>query len=277
MGNKTLILGANSTVGRMLRHQWSGLPDLVWVSRTGPDHAWTLEDGAGALEPLLRDVSVVVCLAGATPGAGLAFDLNSAIARAVVDAAAAADHVFLASTMAVYGDGSGPHVETGPTRPGNDYGASKLEMERAGEQAAAQSGVGLTSLRLANIVGADMLFRNIAAGRAITLDQFDDGATPVRSYLDPELFAAALLDLIGKTRDGHVLPGVLNLASDPAVMMGALLRTAGIAFATRPAPDGARRRITMDVGRAKSLIPALAAPRDAGAMVAAWRRARAMA
>lgn len=256
----------------MLRQIWAGEPDLTWLARSGTSPAWSLQDGAGALEQLMRGVDAVLCLAGATPRANAPFSLNTDIARAVLAAAESVDHVFLASTMAVYGGGQGPHSEDSACAPDGDYGRSKLEMERVACRIASRSGIGLTSLRLANIVGADMLFGNIAAGRAIALDRFAGGTTPVRSYLDPVMLARALRALIGMSRNGAALPGVLNLATDPPVDMADLLDAAGVAFDTCAAPATARQAVTMDISQARALIPALAASRDAAAMVAAWRR-----
>ena len=251
------------------------MPDLNWLARTGTAPVWSAQDGVAPLRQIMGDVDVVLCLAGATPRAGLAFALNTDIARMVLMAAEAGTHVFLASTMAVYGGGPGPHREDGPCVPAGDYGRSKLAMEQAARKLADGSGVGLTSLRLGNIVGGDMLFANIAAGRAITLDRFADGATPARSYLDPATLGEALAGVFGMARAGAGLPPVLNLATDPPVEMAKLLDAAGVPYATRPAPDGARRSIAMDVSRAQALIPTLGAPRDAAALVAAWRRVQA--
>ena len=277
MGRKTLILGANSRVGRMLRRQWADVPEMAWLARSGTSPLWSLQDGVDALGPILRDADVVLCLAGATAGAGVPLALNVEIACAVLQAASAGSHVFLASSMAVYGSGARPHREGAAAVPSADYGRSKLEMEQAARAIADRRGVGLTSLRLANIVGADMLFANIAAGRAITLDRFADGATPARSYLDPVSLGDALVRLFRMARAGAALPEVLNLATEPPVEMAALLGAAGLAYETRAAPDKAQRAVTMDISQASALIPELAEPRDAAAMIAAWRRVEAMA
>ena len=278
MGRKTLILGANSTVGTLLRRQWAGASDLLWVARTGTTPVWCVQDGAAPLERMIRDadVDVVLCLAGATPQTGRDFALNDDIARSVMAAAISAKYVFLASSMAVYGDGSGPHREDDPCAPIGDYGRSKLAMEQSARKIADHTGIGLTSLRLGNIVGADTLFSNIARGRDIALDRFADGAAPSRSYLDPVMLAEALDVLFSHARAGTALPPLLNLASEPAVSMADLLTAAGIGYRMRPAPHMARPSISMDVARARALIPGLAVPRGAAEMVDAWRIAGAM-
>jgi len=272
MSGKTLIIGAGSKVGRMLHAQWAGLPNLVWLSRNAPSGGWAAEDGPDRLRPFLHGVDVVLCLAGATPRGGVDFALNATIAEAVVLAAGPGRMVFLASTMAVYGGGAGPHAEDGPVAPADDYGVSKLQMELVAARVAAEMGTTLCALRFGNIVGADMLFENIVRGKAITLDRFADGCSPARSYLDPERLATALLGLIDRVRGGASVPEVLNLASDPPLDMAAMLRAAGVPFETRKAPEGARESISMDLARARALLPRLADPVEAEDAVAAWRR-----
>lgn len=262
MPPSTVVIGAGSHVGRMLRAQWG--EGARWLSRAD----WTAGQGPGALAPLLAGARAVICLAGATPGAA-AFDLNRAIGAAVVEAAAGSGaRVLLASTQAVYGDGPGPHAETGPVAPAGVYGTTKLEMERNARARARACGVALCCLRLGNVVGADRLFRNIAAGGAVGIDRYPDGRTPARSYIDPERLALALRDLVTL----EALPEVLNLASAPALQMGALADAAGVVWAPRPVHDTARAVIAMDVFRARALLPALDGPVDAAQAVAAWRR-----
>ena len=247
MDAKLLVVGGNSRVGQLLRQPLRDAP-VTWCARDGADVQWRLEDGASALAPMLDGQDAVLCLAGATPGAGK-FDLNTDVALAVIEAArqAGCPRVLLCSSMAVYGPGFG-HAEDGPCAPAAPYGASKLEMEQ--RAAAAAGDVAVTALRLGNVAGADALFRNIAAGRAITLDLFDDGTTPARSYIDPTLLARVLMALL-RLPD---LPPVLNLAADPPVEMAALMRAAGADYATRPAPDTALREVSMDLSRLKTLV-----------------------
>ncbi len=262
----------------MLRKLWAGRDGIVWSSRRGPGPRWALQTGAAALDPLMADAGTVICLAGATPGSG-DFAANAEIAEAVVASAARRTrppHVFLASSMAVYGSRRGPCSEASPTAPIGNYGRSKLEMERRAAALAAGAGVGVTALRLGNVVGVDMLFRNIAGGAAVVLDRFPDGRTPVRSYIDPERLGQALDRLAALAAAGEALPGVLNLAGEPPLEMADLVRAAGLDVSTRPAPAGALPEAVMDTGRAKALVPALEAPRDAAAAVAAWRRVEAL-
>lgn len=271
MQGNLLIMGAGSRVGRLLRGAWRG-PAPVWQARSGAEVTWDLADGADALAERLGGIGAVLCLAGATPGAG-GFERNGTLGCAAVEAAARAGcgRVLLASTMAVYGAGAGPHLEDGPCDPVGDYGASKLEMERRALVLGAQRGVAVTALRLGNVVGADMLFRNVAAGQEIVLDRFADGTTPARSYVDPVVLADVICALLAR----EDLPDVLNVATDPPVAMGALLDAAGVAWRPRPAPETAMPCVSMDLSRLRGLadLP----ERSAAALVEGWRRAEASA
>ncbi|MDF0603109.1 NAD-dependent epimerase/dehydratase family protein [Psychromarinibacter sp. C21-152] len=269
MQGKLLIMGADSRVGRLLRGVWRG-PPVVRQARAGTDVAWTLGDGPVRLADPMAGADTVLCLAGATPGAE-DFAPNVALGLAAVEAAARAGcgRVLLASTMAVYGPAPGPHAEDGPCAPTGGYGASKLEMERRALALGAERGVAVTALRLGNVVGADSLFRTLAAGREIGLDRFTDGTTPARSCVDPVTLAAILSGLLARPN----LPEVMNLATNPPVEMGALLDVAGVAWAPRPAPAGAVPRVAMDLSRLRALVEL--PERSAADLVAGWRQAAA--
>ncbi len=270
MTAKLFVMGAHSRTGHLLRGPLGDLP-IVWQARKGADVDWSLADGPGALAPAMAGAGTVLCLAGATPGAD-DYGLNTDIALAGIAAAAAAGvgRVWLASSMAVYGPG-GPHAEDAALAPLPGYGASKRDMERAAARAGEAAGIAVTALRLGNIVGADMLFRNIAAGRAVAVDQFPDGTTPRRSYIDPESLGAVLRGLLA----AGPLPGALNVAAAPPVEMGALADAAGVAWTPRPAPGAALPLVSMDMARLAALLPV--PQRDAAALVAGLRRAEARA
>jgi nucleoside-diphosphate-sugar epimerase len=215
---------------------------------------------------LIAKAEAVICLAGVTaaPSAwGQAgFEMNVDIGLAVAEAAQGR-RVLLASTQAVYGPTPGPHSEAGPVAPANPYGQSKLAMEHA-----VADRPEVTCLRLGNVIGADMLGRNLAAGRRLTLDQFADGRTPRRSYIDP-LSLAQVLDALLVCQEE--LPAVLNVARAPTLEMGALLTEAGVSFGVRPAPPGALPVVSMTCSNLFTLVPEMAAPLSAGAAVANWQ------
>lgn len=270
MSGGWLVIGANGAVGRLLRRAWRERDGVGWCARRDVPLSWRLQDGAAALAAHMAGRSDVLVLAGATRGDPAALSLNAEIATAAVAAAArvpGAPHLWLASSMAVYGPHPGPHAEDGPARALAPYGRAKLEMEDRALGAAQNAGVGVTCLRLGNVVGADLLFRNIAAGRDIVIDAFADGGTPRRSYVDPVALGAALDDLARLPRDAR--PDRLNLAAGPPLAMGDLARAAGVRYDTRQAPEGALPVVEMDLSRAISLSPALRDPRDAATAVGA--------
>jgi nucleoside-diphosphate-sugar epimerase len=255
MSKRLAIIGAGSVTGRMLRQIWADR-GYLWLSRA----EWRVEDGSSALVPQIARADAVFCLAGVgwAPGD---FSLNVRIAREV--AAAAPDvPVLFSSSQAVYGALPGPLSEDTDPAPRNDNGRSKLAMEEA-----VRGQANVTCLRQANVVGADMLGRNITAGRALSIDTFPDGRTPRRSYLDPKSLALAIEALV--TQDS--LPPVLNLARAPALEMGALARAAGQDYAKPPAPAGVLQEVEMDLTRLFQLVPALAAPVSAAEAVASWQ------
>lgn len=263
MQGKLVILGAGSLVGRLLARPLADRPGVVWLSRAD----WRAEDGPEALRPLLEGAGAVLCLAGAA-SAQAELSLNMTIGCAVCEAAPEAAQVFLASSQAVYPMTPGPHVEAAAD-PGSAYGASKLGMERAC--------LGLrervTALRLGNVVGADLLGRNIGLARVV-LDVFPDGRTPRRSYIDPESLARVVIGLADLALDG-ALPKRLNVARAPLLEMGALAAAAGAAFETRPAPDGAVPEVAMHLEQLFMLLPEMSAPLTAEDALAAWRRCKA--
>lgn len=264
MTEKIAIIGAGSTVARMLRQVWDGR-DAVWLTRSD----WQAGDGADALRPLIADAAHVICLAGVTTSRTGSLDANVAIGHAVARAIPDGAHLYLASSQAVYGPAPGPHHEDDRVAPANPYAVSKLAMEFA---VRGQSRV--TCLRLGNVVGADVLGRNLAGGQAITLDQFSDGTTPRRSYIDPVSLARAFDALMARTEAGDTLPDVLNIARGPALAMGDIVRAAGATPALRPAPEGALAEVTMDCRRLFDMVPDLAAPVTADSAVAAWHSVR---
>ncbi len=254
------VIGAGSVVGRLMRAAWRGGP-VRWCARRGAvDAVWDLADGAEALAREIGGARAVLCLAGATPGA-TDFSVNVRLAEVVSRAAnlAGCEQLLFASTMAVYGAGSGPFTEDGATKPLAEYGRSKRAMEEA-----VLGANGVTALRLGNVVGADMLFRNIVAGREILIDQFSDGTTPRRSYIDPAQLAALVAGLIGRA-----VPPVLNVAARPALAMGDLANAAGVAWQARAAPESALPLAEMDLRALDALLDVPEA--DAAAMVARWR------
>jgi len=254
MSGKTVIIGAGSVLGQMLHARWGDDDTLRWVSRAGP-LAWAVEQGADALAPHLDGADSVLCLAGITSGP-VDFDLNTSIAKAVVAASPDTAHIFLASTQAVYGPYPGPHSEDGATRAKGAYGESKLAME----QAVLGQGRKITALRLANVLGADMLGRNVAEGKPMQIGVFPDGRAPRRTYIDPDGLALGLSRLFDLAHSGAPLPERLNMGRAPMIEMADILRAIDVPFETPPANVGALPEVSMDLTRLFDLVPELSAP-----------------
>lgn len=260
-----LILGASSRVGRMLHHLWAkGALDFggdpVWQYRAdGPDQAdrkiiWDMcADAAPDITP-----AGVICLAGPTSGTHL--DVNTDLALAAADVADGAPLLF-ASTQAVYGAQSGLLAEDSACQPGA-YGAAKLDAE-----AVLRDLPNATSLRIANIIGADALL--MAAGRGpVVLDQFADGQSPKRMMIGPLSLGRAFADLLAC---GHIVAPVLNLAQPGLVAMADMLRALGHDWTWKPAPDTAIASLALDITAVQGLIDL--APADPAQLVAEARLA----
>jgi len=171
-------------------------------------------------------------------------ETNTAAAEAALRlrAAGVAGPVLLMSSAAVYGRLTAPLTED-RAAPAAAYGASKLAMEAA---VAGLSGV--SCLRLANVAGADALFGSMAKG-PVTLDRFESGLGPRRSYIGPLTLARALLALRGMD-----LPPVLNLAQPGALAMETVLAAAGADWRWTPAPEGALPEVVLDTARLEAVL-----------------------
>lgn len=246
----------------MLRPRWQG--------RRGGG-GLVLCDPLREPEALVRAATgarAILCLAGvvierADSGAPLSDNTALALAALRAGADAGVERVFLASSAAVYGRQGGVLDETAPCRPVTPYGAAKVDMEDAARAQAAALGVPVTALRIGNIAGLDAILGNWRPG--FQLDRFDDGHTPLRSYIGVQSLARVLATLMG-ARD---MPPVLNIAAPGAVEMGALLDAAGRAWQPRAAPPSAIARVELDVDALMRLHP-LDAATPAG-LVAQWR------
>jgi nucleoside-diphosphate-sugar epimerase len=291
-----LVLGATGRIGAVLRHFWPENPRLntrpdstlntLWQARPGripdknaPGERWVeadpLQDPA-ALNRAAEGCAVILCLAGVVPGrpgaggggGGLAD--NSALAEAAVRAAArtgaAGATVLLASSAAVYGNQQGRLGEDTPLRPITGYGHAKARMEQHALRLGQRLGVAVCCLRIGNIAGLDAILGNWRPG--FTLDRFDDGQTPRRSYIGVRTLARVLGDLAGTTAR---LPAALNIAAPDVTGMGALLDAAGLAWIPRPAPDAAIAEVRLDTRALARITPLAATEADPGRLVAQWQ------
>ena len=246
----------------VLQHRSAALPfDL-------PQLAW--KPGQAALP---RNFDAMIVMAGIVPGKG---DLaeNTRIAEACLTAAQEAGirQVLIASSSAVYGSNGGkPFCESDALHPVNDYGRAKMAMEAACAPFRAD-GMQVCALRIGNVAGADALLLNVAAGHRVVVDQFADGAGPLRSYIGPRTMARVLASLVGRD-----LPDAINLAAPTPVAMADLARASGADWAWQPAPDSAYQNITLDCSRLSALYGFAPSDSTAQAMVAEWQALRSVA
>lgn len=246
--------------------QDSNFLHLPWHVGDGPDALLNWTKAFGPLQCL-------VVLAGRTPATGTDMSENIVLARQYVRAAKAAGipRVLLASSSAVYGAHSDvPYREDAICDPTSEYGVSKLEMENciAGLDA---DGVEVCCLRIGNVLGADALMLNAAAGRPITIDCFENGHGPLRSYIGSQTLSH-ILGQLATTKSR--LPFLLNVADPNPIYMSDLADRAGIQWIRREAKVPQTQNITLDCSLLESLIalkPKNANPAD---MVRDWTKLR---
>ncbi|SEM47528.1 Nucleoside-diphosphate-sugar epimerase [Gemmobacter aquatilis] len=281
MTTNTLVCGATGRIGRILQMAWAQRQGVLWQARgemTGP---WLQWDILSAPWPGLRLPGVVIFgLAGVVRGDEEALAQNTTLALAMCEAAlrCGAAHVFLASSVAVYGSGQGEAVpvdEDAPPAPMGAYGHAKAMMETAVLDWQARQGAGvpgLTVLRIGNVLGADALFGAAASGRAVTLDPVHGSdAGPQRAYIGPGRLAAVLAGLADLARAGQPLPKLLNISAPGQVRMGDLLDAAGFCWQFGPDNPQVLAGLPINTQRLEALLPGVAGRGEAADLVADWR------
>lgn len=276
--NSLFVTGAAGRIGRALQMQWGqGVAgqSVIWSARKADqdiDIAWDIGIDP---TPSLPKGSILLHLAGQTRGdlAELAENRRSAVALCAAAQACAARHVFFMSTSAVYRPEATPIDETRTPDPVSAYGHAKLEAEQALQTHAGR--FGLTILRLGNLAGADAILSSARLG-PVTLDPIaGQKGGPERSYIGPRALAAALAALIALAAAGKALPGILNLAQDPALPMADLLTQFGAQWQFGPPRAAAIPRVALSTTRLKGCIdlpPATAKSvvEDLNSMKALW-------
>jgi UDP-glucose 4-epimerase len=281
-----LLVGASGRVGQMVAGLWARRFDpamhVVFQGRQAGDPTdishlhWDPMAGPEALCEWIQQygaIKTMIVLAGVTPGEGNDLSLNTTIAQACLNAATHAQipRVLLASSSAVYGLGDGQAFsEDAPCVPVNDYGRAKLEMERACDSWRSDK-LEICCLRIGNVAGADALLLNIARSdpdAAVTIDIFEDGHGPRRSYIGPESLARVLerLALYPET-----LPVSLNIAVPQAVSMDALADVLGHPWVSRKGADERLQNILLDCRQLcalHSFAPSEKMPDD---MITQWK------
>lgn len=278
-----IVTGASGRVGRLLAMAWAKTGAPVALQRRG-DRAladglselrWSPLDGAG---PFCDWAGVhgapraMLVLAGATPGTGSDLSLNRPLAEACLAAAHAAGvrRVLVASSSAVYGGGRvQPWREADAAQPTTPYGRAKVEMEAACA-IWRMRGLEVSCLRIGNVAGADALLLN-ADNPPLRIDRFDDGASPLRSYIGPQSLARVVLAL---ARLPGALPQTLNLAAPKPVSMADLAVAAGLDWRWQAAPPSAVAHLTLDCRSLAALVPFEATESTAAIIAAQWKDCR---
>lgn len=278
--NRILFVGGSSKVGRLIKKSWSKCSsadiDLHFQFR----RLGELRDSCDVhLDPWANGISVAPCselhydtiviFAGATSGPQL-IDLNAEIARKWLDfsVSVGCDKVILASSSAVYGAGRNvPFKETDIPRPSNEYGSSKLKMERSLAQYR-KLGLNICSLRIGNVLGADSLWRSIRSAskdRAVKLDRYPNGRGPLRSYIEPSTLLKVLERL--SLLNGSELPQVLNVANPHATQMEDILNSVGVPWQWSPSSFESLQKIVLDCSSLEEIFDFSSVELDATSMV----------
>lgn len=255
-----LILGGSGKIGQLLRRVWSLAPPenttLVWQNRRAGAEDVQFECGDDPAR--FGSVDAILSLWGGV----VDLPANTRLAQEAqrIGAACGADRVLHFSSIAAYDPRTnGALKETAPLGNPAAYGAAKSDMERA---LTAEHTPQPCCLRIGSVAGAESLAAAMASGAEITLDQFPDGGSALRSYIAPTDLADVLLRLcrIPLTE----LPTALNIGAPHPVRMSALLDSAGRTFHWRAAPDGAREIAILDTALLQSLVhlPATTASSD---------------
>ncbi|MFY0659586.1 MAG: NAD-dependent epimerase/dehydratase family protein [Shimia sp.] len=265
-----LVLGSTGKLGRLLRTCLAASPELLadWQVVWGGRKADTSVDWAYSEGPPPK-ADAVLALWGVVPGKGDLVD-NITLAQQAVEIArdSGASRVLHCSSSAVYGPAR-EATEDSALAPMNAYGVAKIEMEQclflddSGQSAEPKSAV----LRLANVVGADSLFGAIQSDRPVTLDAFDVGQSPIRSYATPTVIWHAVASLLS----ANTMPDIVNVATSNPVAMHELLEATQCPFVWRPAPEMAVAEVSMSMARLRRLTgQTLVVPPHE--MIAEWRR-----
>lgn len=293
MTQTCLVLGANGRVGRLLRGIWAssvGSSPVLFQSRSEGTGVDIIAPFDLTLANMLPPVGLIFVLPGRTYGSPDDLRVNTDFALMGIELAVAigCPKVALCSTAAVYRaePEHEPYREEDVTTAARPYGAAKLAMEQAAARwhETAERPVEITCLRMANVVGADMLAQAVQraqAGEPLALDQFPDGTSPRRSYLSPSTLAKVLVGLLKKPASGAFQ--IANLAEPgPPIPMASILTSLSAAgfdipWTWQAAPETAIREVGLDTTRLLEVLPGIASQGFATTpdeLVASWLRAK---
>lgn len=275
-GTPIIVTGACGSVGTLLRRAWGATPPqgmvvLSAARRQDVDIPWDIEAGP---VPRWPEGAIILHLAAAVRAPADQMGRNLVIARNLAKAAAKnrARLILAASTAAVYAPTSDPATEETPPAPLSAYGQSKVEAETVLRAECQTSGIPVSVLRIANLVGADAL---IGARRAtdppVLLDPVPGQPRgPLRSWIGPVSLARAI-EALCRIGAGE-RPPVLNLTQGPPLAMADLLDAAGLSWSFGPPNPRVVPAAVMDGTRLAALCPL--PPATAGGLIAELRSLR---
>lgn len=270
---RLIVAGATGRIGHILWQAWNTSPpsafDVTWTGRraAGPVGAAQVAcrlEQPDAFAALLRPADLVLDLAGPTrPVGNRGFEDHARLFEALL----ALSHcpVITMSSSAVYGSGLN-RTETMPPAPQNDYGRAKVAVE-----ALVAKSNRATALRLGNVAGADALLGGATSGQTVSLDQFEGGTTPRRSYLGPFGLAQIMVQLCEQAES---LPDILNLCGTHDTEMADLLDEAGMEWTGRAAPETAVKALTLSPDLLSEHVDLPPLSGTAADVIADWRGAR---
>lgn len=230
---RLVILGATGQIGRIISNNLLNDPDLHLILQSRSErpgyHKWNPDEGTAGLTQLLENSDVVLNLIGKIPSPGVTKHdfqrVNVKLAVKILETArrAGVPKIFMTSTAAVYGrpiSPEKPFKENSILSPLSEYGKSKVAMEK---ELGKISGADLSTLRIGNVAGADALlgqFVDMRQIKEITLDRFQDGKGPNRSYIGPKRLSETIKRLAISLNE---IPTCLNVTSWPPTAMEDML------------------------------------------------------
>lgn len=271
-----LITGAGGRLGRLLQAAQALDAELRWrfqfQSRgPGADFCWSPGDNPNELPRC----NAVIALWGVTSGNPdqLADNTRLVSTTSQIALALGARKVVHLSSAAVYGPGKMMN-EDHPVGNCNDYGKSKLAMERAILEQKKTDGLAHICIRLANVVGADSLAPALRNPEPARMDNFgknpDHPKGPLRSYIGASDLLSVLDGLL--LRPESDWPAVLNIACPKPIFMDDLIAASDKEVIWQPAPAHAIPEVTLDVTHLQRLLPSLNFMDTASTLIDGWRR-----
>lgn len=285
--SKIGLIGSTGRVGQMVtnnwrhsRRPWANAPvqsRYMQEPASAKHIPWDItEQGKTGLLNWMQtfgQLDCLVVLAGTTPATGQNMQDNLTLTKRYIEAFAelGLKRVLFASSSAVYGAGDGtPLNEDSNCVPLNEYGKSKLQMEKYLSEKRSDC-IEICCLRIGNVVGADALLSNADQKKITSIDIFNNGRGPLRSYIGPR----DLADVLGQLATTEsALPFTLNVAASEPIYMDDLAGAAQLEWRPRPAPPTAIQNITLNCDKLETLVHLPEASSKPIRMTSDWKRHR---